>query len=88
MATVVGMSSPRKRIPRGSGMNRVQGRFDVTPANRLKINEACDLLGISQSQVVQQILEELRIDGGGRVFVGRKRLLAPAENQESLPLTG
>lgn len=78
----------RQRTPRGEGVDRVQVAFRVDPTTKVTLNRLADALGLSQSQVVEQLLDQVTVDEQGRVYVGRKRLHAPAENQETLPLTG
>ena len=66
----------------------MQVAFRVEPTTKGKLNRLADALGLSQSQVVEQLLSQVHVDDEGRVYVGRKRLHAPAPDQETLPLTG
>lgn len=52
----------RQRIQRGTGMDRVQIKFFVSPHLREKVNLMADAVGKSQSQVIERLLEVVEID--------------------------
>lgn len=52
----------RQRTQRGSGMDRVQIKFLVSPHLREKVNLMADAVGKSQSQVIERLLEAVEVD--------------------------
>lgn len=52
----------RQRTRRGSGMDRVQIKFLVSPHLREKVNLVADAMGKSQSLVIERLLDVVEID--------------------------
>lgn len=76
--------STRTRTPRGTGMDRVQVGFRVSGSAKTKLNHMADCVGLSQSQVLELLLEHVDVDSDGTVWVGDAIL--SHDSQEALPL--